>query len=104
MERDIPVVPGNKYTFSVWLSHDNPGTMWACGLYISTTPAPYASSNMTFRDIPAGQWSQFKFDLTAGASWVRIQAAFTCSGSAPEGGEQGKNTLYFDDFELIGRL
>ena len=104
MERDVPVVPGANYTFSVWLSHDNPRETWTCGLWIGTGPVPYASRSISFRDFPAGQWYQFTFDLTAGASWVRIQAAFSCIGSGPSEWEDAKNTLYFDDFELIGRL
>lgn len=104
MEHDAPVAPGAKYTFSVWVSHDNPLHTW-CSMWVGVTPAAtFASGSLLFRDLAAGAWHQLKFDLTAAASFVNIKVAFSCSAYGNPVEYEGYNALYFDDFELIGKL
>ena len=100
MSQKVAVVPGAKYTFSVWVSHDN--TNSDCNVAVYANPyVNYAFVQTSLRTVPAGGWQQVSVNVQAAASWVTLSISFTCNVIGGVNSADGKDTLYIDDALLV---
>ncbi|KAL2132695.1 hypothetical protein VTI74DRAFT_3475 [Chaetomium olivicolor] len=101
--QDVQLTPGGNYTLSIWVSHDNPANSW-CGMSLYALRfVEWADIEMSFMGVPAATWQKINVDFQAAASWATLSVYFYCGVAGPTWSDQGKNTLYFDDIELMSR-
>ncbi len=101
--QSVPVTPGGNYTFSVWVSSDNP-TGSSCYAYVGAEPAvriPYTAQSFT--DIAAGAWKQVSISFQSFAAYAKLNIMVYCGVRGALNSVGGRNTMYFDDALVVTR-
>lgn len=103
ISQTVNVEPGAFYALTAWVSHDNPAGSW-CGFSVYGLPyVDWAQTQLSLRDVPAGEWQQIETDFQAAASYATIYVSFYCNVGGAIHSEGGKNTIYIDDVALVKR-
>ena len=104
LSQKVAVVPGAAYSFSVWISNDNPTDY--CNVILSGLPTvstlAISNASVAFSAVaPAGSWYKLQMPFQTAASWATLRVRFLCNVQLPINSDAGKNTIYIDDALLV---
>ena len=97
----LDIEPGKPYEFRYWYYQENSNALMSIYQYVYPVGASSSFDSAQIYQTPAGVWTQRIVSFTPTSSFLNLRISAGGNVKTPNGSNEGKNTVWIDDIQLV---